>query len=193
LEIRAVEVTSSTVGDAPMPPELLSQKSADQDLASVTADGACDSRKCHDAVAECGAHAVIPPRKNAGPRKTNGRRHRAQRGAAGVEIPRTCALATVERIPPQEPCRNMSRARKRSDGSFSRRLDAVRKTAGSAPHGARLRPSGGGVPGSCRGSERLYRARHPRHEGRAIGLSGERGGPTVNRFVQQSPRLCATD
>jgi hypothetical protein len=51
LEVRAVEVTSSTVGDAPMPPEPLSQKSADQDLASVTADGAYDSRKCHDAVA----------------------------------------------------------------------------------------------------------------------------------------------
>ena len=36
----------------------------------------------------------------------NGRCHGAQRGPAGVEIPRARALATMERIPPQEPCRN---------------------------------------------------------------------------------------
>ena len=34
---------------------------------SSTADGAYDTRKCHDAVAERGAAAVIPPRKNAKP------------------------------------------------------------------------------------------------------------------------------
>jgi hypothetical protein len=34
----------------------------DQDIASVTADGAYDTRKCHDAIADRGAHAVIPPR-----------------------------------------------------------------------------------------------------------------------------------
>ena len=34
---------------------------------SVTADGAYDTRKCHDAIAERGAAAVIPPRKNARP------------------------------------------------------------------------------------------------------------------------------
>ena len=43
---------------------------ADQDIASVTADGAYDTRKCHDTIAERGAHAVIPPRKNAKPWKT---------------------------------------------------------------------------------------------------------------------------
>ncbi|GLT10744.1 transposase [Sulfitobacter porphyrae] len=42
LEVRAVEVTTSNVGDA---------------------------RKCHDAIAARNAHAVIPPRKNAKPRK----------------------------------------------------------------------------------------------------------------------------
>ena len=31
--------------------------------------GAYDTRKCHDAIAERGAHAVIPPRKNAKPWK----------------------------------------------------------------------------------------------------------------------------
>ena len=70
LEVRAGEVTSSDVGDAPMLPELLSQIPREQEIGSVTADGACDTRKCHDAIAERGAHAVIPPRKNAKPWKT---------------------------------------------------------------------------------------------------------------------------
>ena len=69
LEIRAVEVTSSDVGDAPMLPELLSQIPPDQQIASVTADGAYDTRKCHDAIAERGAAAIIPPRRNAKPWK----------------------------------------------------------------------------------------------------------------------------
>ena len=65
LEIRAIEVTSSGIGDAPMLPDLLNQIPADHDLGSVTADGAYDTRKCHDAIAARNAHAVIPPRKNA--------------------------------------------------------------------------------------------------------------------------------
>ena len=69
LEVRAVEITGSHVGDAPMLPELLNQISTDEEIGSVTADGAYDTRKCHDAVADRGAHAVIPPRKNAKPWK----------------------------------------------------------------------------------------------------------------------------
>lgn len=69
LEVRAVEVTTSNVGDAPMLPELLSQIPPDHDIRSVTADGAYDTRKCHDAIAARNAHAVIPPRKNAKPWK----------------------------------------------------------------------------------------------------------------------------
>jgi len=65
LEVRAVEVTTSNIGDAPMLPELLDQIPSDQAIGSVTADGAYDTRKCHDAIAARGAHAVIPPRKNA--------------------------------------------------------------------------------------------------------------------------------
>ena len=65
LEIRAVEFTSSDIGDAPMLPELLGQIPPDQEIGNVTADGAYDTRKCHDAIADRGAHAVIPPRKNA--------------------------------------------------------------------------------------------------------------------------------
>ena len=57
------------VGDAPMLPELLNQIPPEQEIASITADGAFDTRKCHEAIAERGAVAIIPPRKNAKPRK----------------------------------------------------------------------------------------------------------------------------
>jgi len=70
LEVRAVEITGSHIGDAPVLPDLLSQISAGEEIGSVTADGAYDTRKCHDAIAYRGAHAVIPPRKNAKPWKT---------------------------------------------------------------------------------------------------------------------------
>ena len=71
LEIRAAEFTSSDVGDAPMLSELLDQIPPDPEIASVTADGAFDTRKCHDAVADRGAAAIIPPRKNAKPWKAD--------------------------------------------------------------------------------------------------------------------------
>lgn len=69
LEIRAAEFTTSDVGDAPMLPELLDQIPPEQEIATVTADGAFDTRKCHDAIAARGAAAIIPPRKNAKPWK----------------------------------------------------------------------------------------------------------------------------
>ena len=48
-----------------MLPELLNQILTDQIIGSVTADGACDTRKCHDAIAARNTDAVILPRKNA--------------------------------------------------------------------------------------------------------------------------------
>lgn len=70
MEIRAIEITGSHIGDAPVLPDLLSQIPTDEEIGSVTADGAYDTRKCHDVIANRGAHAVIPPRKNAKPWKT---------------------------------------------------------------------------------------------------------------------------
>lgn len=52
-----------------MLPELLNQIPPEQEIGSVTADGAYDTRKCHDAIANRGANAVVPPRKNAKPWK----------------------------------------------------------------------------------------------------------------------------
>ena len=59
--------SGSSVGDALMLPELLGQIPSDADIASVTADGDDDTRKCHDSAADQGAHAVVSPRKNATP------------------------------------------------------------------------------------------------------------------------------
>lgn len=70
-EIRAAECTSSDLGDAPMLPEPLDPILADQDIASVTADGAFGMRRCHDASVARGAAAIMPPRKNAKPWVTN--------------------------------------------------------------------------------------------------------------------------
>jgi hypothetical protein len=69
LEVRAVEITGSNTVDAPMLPHLLNQIPPDQQIGSVTADGAYDTRKCHNAIADRGAAAVIAPRKNAQPWK----------------------------------------------------------------------------------------------------------------------------
>jgi hypothetical protein len=77
-EIRAAEFTSSDIGDAPMLPELLDQIPPYQEVASVTADGAFDTRKCHDAIAARGAAAIIPPRKNAKPWKPDTARGRSR-------------------------------------------------------------------------------------------------------------------
>ena len=48
-----------------MLPDLLNQIPTGQEIGYVTADGAYDTRRCHDAIADRDAHAVIPPRKNA--------------------------------------------------------------------------------------------------------------------------------
>jgi hypothetical protein len=69
LEIRAAESTTSDIGDAPMLPELLDQIPPDQVIGSISADGAFDTRKCHKAIADRGATAIIPPRRNAKPWK----------------------------------------------------------------------------------------------------------------------------
>lgn len=65
MEIRAIEVTSNSVGDAPMLPELLAQISSTTNIATVTGDGAYDTKACHSAIAAIGASAIIPTRKNA--------------------------------------------------------------------------------------------------------------------------------
>ena len=67
LEIWAIEITGSRIGDAPILPDLLDLIADGQRLGMVTADGAYDTRACHGAIAARGSCAVIPPRKNGKP------------------------------------------------------------------------------------------------------------------------------
>lgn len=68
-DICGVEFTSSREGGSPVLPSLLAQIPSDQVIGTVTADGAYDTRTCHAAIAERGATAVIPIRKNGRPWK----------------------------------------------------------------------------------------------------------------------------
>jgi hypothetical protein len=64
LEIRAVGVTSNNVGDAPILPDLLAQIPDTEPIASVSGDGAYDTKACHASIASRHAAAIIPVRKN---------------------------------------------------------------------------------------------------------------------------------
>lgn len=63
-DIRAVEFTSSDKGDSPVLPHLLDQIPPDEQIGTVTGDGAFDTRRCHSAILERGGTAIIPIRKN---------------------------------------------------------------------------------------------------------------------------------
>ena len=69
LEVRAIEVTGSRVGDGPVLPKLLEQIPPEEPIGTVTADGAYDTRACHAAIAARQATAVIPTRRNGRPWK----------------------------------------------------------------------------------------------------------------------------
>jgi len=57
MEIRAIEVTSNSVGDAPMLPELLAQIASTTTISTVTGDGAYDTKACHAAIVRIPAQA----------------------------------------------------------------------------------------------------------------------------------------
>jgi hypothetical protein len=63
-DIRAVEFTSSSDGDSPVLPELLDQIPEGEEIGTVTADGAYDTRRCHTAIPDRQATPIIPIRKN---------------------------------------------------------------------------------------------------------------------------------
>lgn len=68
-DIRAVEFTSSSDGDSPVLPDLLAQIPEGDDIGTVTADGAYDTRRCHTAIIDRQATAIILIRKNGRPWK----------------------------------------------------------------------------------------------------------------------------
>ncbi len=63
-DIRAVEFTPSRDGDSPVLPDLLGQIPADEQIGTVTADGAYDTRRCHKAIVDRQGTAIIPIRRN---------------------------------------------------------------------------------------------------------------------------------
>jgi hypothetical protein len=68
-DIRAVEFTPSREGDSPVLPDLLGQIPEVEDIGTVTADGAYDTRRCHSATIARGGTAIIPIRRNGRPWK----------------------------------------------------------------------------------------------------------------------------
>jgi hypothetical protein len=65
LEVRVAEVTFSNIGDAPMLSGFSDQIPSDKDIDSISAEGAYNTCKCHEAIAAKNTHAVATPRKNA--------------------------------------------------------------------------------------------------------------------------------
>jgi len=63
-DIRAVEFTPSRDGDSPVLPDLLGQIPEDEQIGTVTADGAYDTRRCHTAIIDRQGTAIIPIRRN---------------------------------------------------------------------------------------------------------------------------------
>ena len=68
-DIRAVEFTPGSDGDSPVLPELLDQIHVGEEISTVTADGAHDTRRCHTAIIDRQATAIRPIRKNGRPWK----------------------------------------------------------------------------------------------------------------------------
>ncbi len=66
-DIRAGEFTPSSEGDSPVLPELLDQIPEGEEIGTVTADGAYDTRRCHTTIIDRQATAIIPIRKNGRP------------------------------------------------------------------------------------------------------------------------------
>jgi hypothetical protein len=60
-------ITGNHIGDAPVLPDFPGQIPSNEEVGSVTADGTYDTRNCHNAIADRGAHAIILPRRNAKP------------------------------------------------------------------------------------------------------------------------------
>ena len=165
LEIRAVEVTSSDIGDAPLLPELLAQ------IPPIRTSPVSPQTAPTTPASNMMPSPIVVLSQSSRPARTPSR---------GRPTPQV-------RLPATRRCgrRNTSVAHSGDDGAATTaeavsKQDALRETAWPATHGPGLRPSGRGVPGPCCHPERLHRARHPRHEGRGIGLSWDREDPTVS-------------
>ena len=69
LQICTVQLTTNHVSDSQVLEDLLAQIPLDEQINSVYTDGAYDTKRCRQVIADRQAYAVIPPRKNAKPWK----------------------------------------------------------------------------------------------------------------------------
>jgi hypothetical protein len=69
-DIRAVEMTDHRHGDGEILPDLLAQIPEEEEIASVTGDGAYDTRAAYEAAATRNAALLVPPRRNGKPWRT---------------------------------------------------------------------------------------------------------------------------
>ncbi len=168
LEIRAMEVTDNSIGDAPVLPALLDQIPADESIASVSGDGAYDTKDCHEAIALRAAHAIIPTARTPGePLRCRCTQrdlaHDAQTGSGDLE--------KVERLPPAQSCRNQN---------------ALLQAVGRTGHGTRLRSSGGRIADTRCRAQPLHSAGYPGHGPSVIKLITNSVSSAFTRFAQQS-------
>ena len=147
-----------------MLPNLLDQIPSDQEIGSVTGDGAYDTRKCHDPIAARNAYAVMPHARM--PRYGN-----LTRPEPGLEM---------KRFDPQNTSGvHWSGKSPISSSKPRRKLDALCETAGSKSHGEGLRRTSRGNPNPRRDPQWLRNGWHPRDSGRRqLNPSGVRGSPT---------------
>ncbi len=188
LEVQAVVVTTSNIGDAPILPEFLNQITPDPDIGSLTAPsrqhrvamrlpgsrwGLWHSQ-ISDAIAGRNAHATILPRKNDKPWKPTSTGAIAQNKAAntrdicagpsgddGAEITAEAALwPNLSGHCFAMPCQP---------------ADEPHQSSWPVPEGQRLRPAGRANPGPRRCAQPLHRSWHPRHRPHRISPYGKGG------------------
>jgi hypothetical protein len=84
LEIRAIVVKNSSVGDSPILPELLAQIPLDEPVASICGDGSYNPKGCHAVIAQTGPGADTPAQERKAVEREAGGGRRTQRSAAGL-------------------------------------------------------------------------------------------------------------
>ena len=163
-DIRAVEFTPSSDGDSPILPELLNQIPEGEQIGTVTADGAYDTRPCHTAIVDRQATALIPIRKNGRPWKED------------------CPAATA-RNETLRATRHYGRAfwkrwtgyhaRSRIEANRCRATDALPQGLRRAHRSERPRPPNRRNPDPHRPHEPLHRPRYRRDRSRRLTLAGK--------------------
>jgi hypothetical protein len=180
LEVRASEVGG--VGDAPMLPAPLGPIPEGRPIASVTADGACVARGCRCAIASrsADADAVIPHRRNAGPRRKD-----SPGAVGGSEAPQAIESRgrTMRRRWSGHHRGSRAETRMSRRTPLGQRRQLATSTGGSFPDPIRDRRA----PCRHRHPRPPHRPRHPRHTARRPNPVGKRENSASRTVAQHGP------